>query len=60
MNVNGGVGNSIPLNLHLEHFNCVFKDNINTFEHTSTVLLGKKNIFPGFPDTLILTYNQQM
>ena len=31
VNVNGGVGNNIPLDLHLEHLNRVFKDNINTF-----------------------------
>lgn len=31
VNVNGGAGNNIPLDLHLEHLNRVFKDNINTF-----------------------------
>ena len=29
--MNGGVGNNIPLDLHLDHLNRVFKDNINTF-----------------------------
>ena len=31
VNVNGGAGNNIPMDLHLKHLNCVFKDNINTF-----------------------------
>ena len=31
VNVNGGVGNNIPLDVHLEHLNRVFKDNLNTF-----------------------------
>ena len=31
VNVNGGAGNNIPMDLHLEHLNRVFKDNINTF-----------------------------
>ena len=31
VNVKGGAGNNIPMDLHLEHLNRVFKDNINTF-----------------------------
>ena len=31
VNVNGGAGNNIPMDLHLEHLNRVFKDNNNTF-----------------------------
>ena len=30
-NVHGGAGHNIPLDLHLDHMNCVFKDDINTF-----------------------------
>ena len=29
--MNGGAGNNIPIDLHLEHLNRVLKDNINTF-----------------------------
>ena len=31
VNVNGGAGNNIPMDLHLKHLNRVFKDNINIF-----------------------------
>lgn len=30
-NLNGGAGHNIPLDLQMEHFNRVFKENINTF-----------------------------
>ena len=39
-NVNGGEGNNIPLDLMVEHYNRVFKDDLNTFRSN----IGEKSV----------------